>query len=72
MIEFYMKKLKTRTPPNPAIETIASITDHERSVSFKLKLKYSLNIQKPASFTCENIKLPAPSASTIRFGFTPD
>ena len=40
-------------------------------VSFTDKLKYSLNIQKPVSFTCENIKLPAPILNTIKFGFTP-
>ena len=32
-------------------ETMISMSDQERSVSFKLILKYSLNIQKPESFT---------------------
>ena len=45
--------------------------DHEQIVSFMLRLKYSLNIQKPESLTCENIKLPAPKDKTIKFGFAP-
>src|SRR5687768_16503432 len=50
------------------METMVSINDHERSVSFIPRLKYSLNNQNPASFTCENIKLPAPMDNTIRLG----
>ena len=45
--------------------------DHEQIVSFMLRLKYSLNIQKPESLTCENIKLPDPKDKTIKFGFAP-
>ena len=45
--------------------------DHEQIVSFMLRLKYSLNIQKPESLTCENIKLPAPKDKTINFGIAP-
>jgi len=55
----------------PTRPTTDSMTVHERNVSFKLRLKYSLNIQKPESLTWENIKLPAPIARTIRFGFAP-
>ena len=33
-------------------------------------MKYSLNIQNPASFTCDNIRLPEPIASTINSGLT--
>mgnify|MGYP000957459843 CR=1 FL=1 len=45
--------------------------DHEQIVSFMLRLKYSLNIQKPESLTCENIKLPDPKDKTIKFRFAP-
>ena len=55
----------------PTLPTIDSITVQDRTVSFKLRLKYSLNIQKPESLTCDNIKLPAPMDRTIKFGFTP-
>ena len=41
------------------------------SVSARLRLKYSLKSQKPASLTCESARLPAPIASTIRFGSVP-
>ncbi len=34
-------------------------------------LKYSLNIQKPISLKCENIRLPAPVAITMSSGETP-
>ena len=62
---------KVNTPNNPTTDTIISITDHERKVSFMLRLKYSLNSQNPESFTCENSKLPAPNDKTIKFGLTP-
>src|SRR6185503_1814654 len=52
------------------IDTIVSMTDHDRMVSFIFRLKYSLNNQNPASFTCENNKLPAPTDKTIRLGST--
>ena len=67
-----MNKSRAKTPKSPIIDTIISISDHERNVSLMLKLKYSLNIQKPESFTCENIRLPAPKAITIKFGLTAD
>src|SRR5690606_32995384 len=54
------------TNARPAIATIVSISDHDLIVSMMLRLKYSLNIQKPLSFTCENMRLPAPMESTIR------
>ena len=60
-----------KTPISPTTETIVSITDQVLRVSLNDKLKYSLNIQKPGSFTCENIRLPAPVANTMRLGFTP-
>ena len=46
------------------------IADHDLKVSFILRLKYSLYSQKPESLTCENIRLPAPTANTIKLGFT--
>ncbi|MNI67617.1 hypothetical protein D3C73_1232600 [compost metagenome] len=36
-----------------------------------MRLKYSLNIQKPVSLTCENIRLPAPTDNTISSGGVP-
>ena len=39
-------------------------------VCFTVKLKYSLNIQKAGSLTCEKKRLPAPVANTIKQGFT--
>src|SRR5690606_16420502 len=53
------------TPNNPTMDTMVSISDHVSMVSRILKPKYSLNIQKPVSFTWENINEPAPVASTI-------
>ena len=47
-----------------------SIIDQDLKVSFSEILKYSLNIQKPGSFICENIRLPAPIDSTIKQGST--
>ncbi len=41
---------------------------HVLMVCFTVKLKYSLNIQKAGSFTCEKKRLPAPVANTIRQG----
>ena len=51
---------------------MVSNTDQDFNVSGIDKLKYSLNIQNPGSLTCENIKLPAPVASTISSGLAPD
>src|SRR4051812_2372921 len=56
----------------PTIDTIVSITLQVLRVSLIVKLKYSLNNQNPESFTCENIKLPAPVANTIRLGLIED
>lgn len=67
---YFMKASSSKTPNKPITETIVSITDHDRSVSVSDKLKYSLNIQKPESFTCEKSRLPAPIDSTIKLGFT--
>ena len=52
--------------------TIVSIAVQVRKVSLILIPKYSLNIQKPVSFTWEHIKLPAPIESTISSGLTPE
>lgn len=68
---YLIKVFNIITPIIPTTETIVSITDQDLNVSFIDRLKYSLNIQKPGSLTCENIKLPAPIDNTIRFGFTP-
>lgn len=62
------KLLKISTPINPVMDTIVSIIVHVRNVCLIVKLKYSLNNQKPPSFTCENIRLPAPMDSTISSG----
>ena len=43
---------------------IVSSKVHVANVSFIVNPKYSLNIQNPASLTCEAIKLPAPVAKT--------
>ena len=59
------------TPPSPETETTVSRTVHVASVSLTVKSKYSLIIQKPASLTCEAIKLPEPIAITINAGSTP-
>ncbi len=59
------------TPSSPRTETMLSITVHVPNVCFKLRLKYSLNIQNPVSFTCENIRLPAPTDRTISSADTP-
>ena len=67
----YINELNTKTPKIPTTETILSMIDQERKVSLILRLKYSLNSQKPGSFTCENIKLPEPIASTISSGLAP-
>ena len=64
-----MNKFNTITPISPTMATMVSISDQERKVSRILRLKYSLNIQKPESFTWENIRLPAPIDSTIISGF---
>ena len=52
----------------PKTDTKDSMTVHDLNVSFRLILKYSLNIQKLGSFTCEHIKLPAPTDRTKRLG----
>src|SRR5699024_1578510 len=41
-------------------------------VSLTVKPKYSLNIQKPASLTCDKITLPALIANTTNATFTSD
>ena len=61
-----MNKLKNRINPNPATEIMVSSKVHVANVSFMLRPKYSLNIQNPASFTWEAIKLPEPVASRTR------
>ncbi len=55
----------------PSTDTIVSMRVQVLNVSLSVKLKYSLNIQKPVSLTCENIRLPAPTANTINSGEAP-
>lgn len=64
----YTTNSSNNIPPSPATEIILSITVHERNVCFIDKLKNSLNIQKPESFTWEPKTLPVPTASTINSG----
>ena len=47
---------------------VSIIVQVER-VSFTDTLKYSLNNQKPPSFTCDSIILPDPIAKTINSAF---
>ncbi len=56
--------------PSPATEIMVSSNVHVANVSFMLNPKYSLNIQKPASLTCEAMTLPAPVASTTNARLT--
>lgn len=56
------------TPINPITETMVSMMVQDFIVCLMLKLKYSLNSQKPLSFTCDSIKLPEPTANTIKLG----
>ncbi len=56
--------------PRPNTDSNDSSNDHVKNVSFILKSKYSLNIQNPASLTCEQKTLPAPIARTISEIFT--
>ena len=63
-----MTRLIARTKNNPTTEIIVSSNVQVAKVSLIDKLKYSLNIQNPASLTCEAIKLPAPVARTINAG----
>ena len=52
-------------------EIIDSSTVQVWSVCLIVKSKYSLNIQKPASLTCDAANEPAPMARTINAGSTP-
>ena len=70
IFSFYIKTFNIISPISPVIPTIVSITVHVERVSLTVKLKYSLNNQKPASFTWESIKLPEPIANTINSGLT--
>src|SRR6185312_12785336 len=67
-MDYPTTSFSTSTPANPITDIMVSINDHERIVSLIDKLKYSLNNQNPPSFTCENARLPAPIASTIKLG----
>src|SRR4051812_42633974 len=51
---------------------MVSMMDHDKIVCLMLRLKYSLNSQKPVSFTWENMRLPEPIASTINSALTMD
>ena len=48
----------------PDTEMMVSSNDQVKKVSLTVNPKYSLNIQNPASLTCDKITLPAPMAST--------
>src|SRR6056297_947470 len=63
--------LITKTPISPITPTKVSMTVQVESVSLTVRLKYSLNIQKPVSLTWESIKLPDPMANTINSGLVP-
>src|SRR5580658_8440203 len=65
-----MIRLRPSTPARPTIEIMVSIRDHDLIVSFIVRLKYSLNNQKPGSLTWENMRLPAPIDNTIKLGET--
>src|SRR6187549_3837997 len=65
-----MKISRINTPINPRTEMVVSITVQDKKVCFKERLKNSLNIQKPESFTCDPNTLPVPTASTINSGDT--
>src|SRR5450631_1494996 len=61
---------KISTPASPNREIVVSITVHDRKVCFMVRLKNSLNIQKPESLTWDPKTLPDPTASTINSGDT--
>ena len=65
-------KFTIKINPKPTIDKIDSNKVHVKNVSFMVKPKYSLNIQNPASFTCEQKMLPAPIAKTTNEMFTSD
>lgn len=48
----------------PDTEMMVSSNDQVKNVSFHSQSEISLNIQNPASLTCDKITLPAPIAST--------
>ncbi len=50
---------------------MVSSIDHDLMVSPMVRLKYSLNSQKPGSFTWEKMTEPEPTAITISSGLTP-
>ncbi len=66
----YTNRFSSRTPPRPVQATSVSITDQDLRVSLIERLKYSLHSQNPPSLTWENIRLPAPTDSTMRLGLT--
>ena len=66
----FIKILRAITPINPDMPIDVSMTLHVFRVSLILRLKYSLKSQNPPSFTCPNIRLPAPIANTINSGLT--
>src|SRR5436190_1773597 len=52
------------------MEMVVSMTVQDKNVCFKERLKNSLNIQKPESFTCDPNTLPVPIAKTMSSGDT--
>lgn len=65
-----MNRLNRSTINNPVTEMIVSSTVQIFNVCFTFKSKYSLNIQNPASLTCDAASEPAPIASAINTGLT--
>src|SRR5476649_1770304 len=60
-----------RHPTRPQMEMMVSRADQDLMVSMMVRLKYSLNSQKPGSLTWEKITLPEPTAITISSGLAP-
>src|SRR5258705_1227036 len=64
-------RFNRRVNPKPAMPMIVSATVHVFSVCGTVMLKNSLISQKPASFTCDSTREPAPVASTSSSAFVP-
>lgn len=68
----YTNRLKIIIKTRPLTDMIVSRSVHVSTVSLMDNPKYSLNIQNPASFTCDAMTLPAPVARTTNAKFTSD
>src|SRR5699024_10394974 len=67
---FYINKSRINTTIKPTTEVVNNKSPHVLKVSLIDILKYSLNNQNEASFTCVIVLLPAAVAKTISTGFT--